>query len=188
MTQEVIALVGISGVGKSALLAALSRNTGFQHLQASGLIREARSSDTTGPVAGDSLRLADIDENQRLLVEGFNRARLREAPLIVLDGHTVIDAPAGLQFIAPEVFAAIGITRFVFLADLPAEIHRRRVGDASRNRPARTVAELEAHQNLALQQTLKVSLRMSIPVVVVMPTHVDLIRELFASVGRGVIV
>lgn len=184
MTQQVIALVGISGVGKSTLLHALSTTTEFQHLQASGLIREARATATTGHVTGDSLRLADIDENQRLLVEGFKGARHGAARLIVLDGHTVIDAPAGLQLIAPEVFAAIGVTQFVFLADLPTEIHRRRASDTSKSRPARTAAELEQHQNSALQQTLKVSLRMSVPVVVVMPTHIDFVCELFASVER----
>jgi ABC-type dipeptide/oligopeptide/nickel transport system ATPase component len=103
MTKSVVALVGISGVGKSTLLRAAAETIQFQHLQASALIKAAKEKQTAETVVTDDLRTADITDNQALLVQGFSDARDPSKTLIVLDGHTVIDTPNGLVTIEPRI-------------------------------------------------------------------------------------
>ena len=42
MTQPVVALLGLSGVGKSTILRKLAAHIAFQHLQASAIIKAAQ--------------------------------------------------------------------------------------------------------------------------------------------------
>ena len=98
-------------------------------------------------VSIDSLREANINENQQFLTIGFLRAVDPEAQIVIIDGHSVIDTPSGLVPIEPAVFAKLRIQRVIFLVDDPSEIFRRRAGDRSRNRPARTVDDLRPHES-----------------------------------------
>lgn len=173
MKQSIVALVGISGVGKSTLLKAALDHVPFQHLQASALIKAAKEAITTSPVAADDLRQADINDNQALLVHGFGSARSPDEPLIVLDGHTVIDTPSGLVGIEPRVFAELGVTRFIFLADDPAAISLRREKDQSRSRPRRSTEELEEHQMQALLNAFVAARHLDVPLLVFTVSQVD---------------
>lgn len=101
--RRVVALVGLSGVGKSTLLEDARRRLVFEHLQASDLIKAERQERQGKPAAHDLLREGNIDDNQDLLISGFMR-RAPEEGLIVLDGHTIIDTPDGLVEISPSVF------------------------------------------------------------------------------------
>lgn len=101
--RKVVALAGLSGVGKSTLLENAQRTLVFEHLQASELIKAERRECQRKPVAHDLLREGNIDDNQALLISGFMRRAPKEG-LIVLDGHTVIDTPDGLVEILPSVF------------------------------------------------------------------------------------
>lgn len=137
-----MALTGLSGVGKSMLLQKLSTHWHFQHLQASALIRVARQVAEYVPTV-DHLRLANLDENQQLLVRGFADAADANAPLIVLDAHTLIELPNKWVLIEPDVFGAIGINSMLFLTATPADIANRRVRDKARQRQAKCAEELE---------------------------------------------
>ncbi|WP_149541214.1 ATP-binding protein [Siccirubricoccus phaeus] len=149
MTRTVVAVVGLSGVGKSTLLQKLNEGQIFRHFQASVLIREQKAA-MNEMSAQDILRLGNIEDNQRLLVEGFKRATDNMTGLIVLDGHTIIDTPAGIVVIHPDVFRDMGVSRFVFVYEDPAVIALRRAGDSSRKRPLRTEDELREQQEMAL--------------------------------------
>lgn len=177
MKQSIVALVGISGVGKSTLLKAASDRVQFQHLQASALIKAGKEAITASTIAADDLRRADINDNQALLVHGFNNARSPDAPLIVLDGHTVIDTPSGLVRIEPRVFAALGVTQFIFLADDPAAISIRRENDQSRTRPKRSPQELDDHQTQALLNTFAAARHLGVPLMVFTINQVDAVRS-----------
>ena len=83
MKQRVVALTGISGVGKTTFLRKLSAMREFQHLTGGTLIAAARNK---GSDARDSLRHADLEENQRLLIQGFALEKDPKANLIVMDG------------------------------------------------------------------------------------------------------
>ncbi|MCV0370797.1 AAA family ATPase [Filomicrobium sp.] len=162
MNQPVIAFVGISGVGKSTLLRTLSQRIKFQHLQAGVLIKAAREN-----VPSENLRNQDIEDNQLLLIEGFHAAKDANAPLIIIDGHTVVDTPKGLIGIEPIIFAQLGITQFIFLADDSQAISARRLNDTTKNRPKRTPVELEIHQRQALLSAFSSARHLNIPLLVV---------------------
>lgn len=181
MKQPVVALVGISGVGKSTLLRSAAEFVSFQHLQASALIKEAKERQTSAAVATDELRTADITDNQALLVKGFTNARDPAAKLVVLDGHTVIDTPTGLITIEPDVFAALGVTQFVFVADDPQAIFARRANDQIRRRPQRTPVELTHHQEQAMLAAFKIALVIEVPLHMFTPAQFEWVRDLLVQ-------
>lgn len=150
MTRCVIALTGISGVGKSTLIKALAESVPLEHLQASALIKEGRqASGDAELVTQDQLRHVDIDENQKFLIRGFEVSARMSTGLIILDGHTVIEQDSGLTRIDPRVFGAIGINSMIFLADDPVSIAARRISDATRKRPAPSLDNLRLIQETA---------------------------------------
>jgi adenylate kinase len=180
MTKSVVALVGISGVGKSTLLRAAAETIQFQHLQASALIKAAKEKQTAETVVTDDLRTADITDNQALLVQGFSDARDPSKTLIVLDGHTVIDTPNGLVTIEPKVFEALGVTQFIFIADEVATIALRRANDQTRNRPQRSASELSHHQEQALLAAFNAAIAIGVPLYIFTTTKFEEIRGVLA--------
>jgi adenylate kinase len=164
--QKVVAVVGLSGVGKTSALGTLTAKHAFQYLSASRLIREGRELGAL-PATVDKLRIANIDENQRLLIAGFKRAIDLTASFVVLDGHTVIETPSGLVTVGANVFGALGITDMIFLAAAPPEIVQRRSQDVSRNRQPANAEQLEAYQDEALLAAFRVCCHLKIPLNVV---------------------
>lgn len=164
--RKVIALAGLSGVGKSTLLDSARLTLVFEHLQASDLIKAERQERQGKHVAHDLLREGNIDDNQALLISGFMR-RAPEEGLIVLDGHTIIDTPDGLVEISPSVFSAIDVSRFVVLVDDVEKIELRRLSDTRRTRPVRSHEELAEHQERSVLAAYRAALALSVPLFVV---------------------
>ncbi len=92
------------------------------------------------------MRYADLDENQRLLIDGFAMARDPSVPLVIMDGHVVIDTGARLQELPTDVFRALGIEKMVHLEAEPSLISTNRSNDTSRRRPACDQETLSRHQ------------------------------------------
>jgi adenylate kinase len=176
MTQRTVALLGVSGVGKSTILRMLSTKIEFQHLQASALIKEGRQAKDS-----DSLRLSDIDDNQRFLIAGFHRSVDPRSRLVLLDGHSVIDTPTGLVPIDIGVFSAIGIQQIICLIDDPEVIERRRANDTSRNRPQRDAGELKSYQDTALLHSAAISMKLAIPLHVLAPSQLGWLLRLIVG-------
>lgn len=185
MRQSVIAVVGISGVGKSTMLRTAVASIPFQHLQASALIKEAKELQSSGTVATDDLRTKDITDNQALLIKGFSNRRDPVAALIVIDGHTIIDAPSGLIIIEPSVFAAMGVTEFIFIADDPMAILSRRANDKSRNRPERSTIELAHHQEQAVLAAFSAALNLAVPLHIFTSGQIEALREIIAQAAEA---
>lgn len=164
--RKVIALAGLSGVGKSTLLENARRRLVFEHLHASDLIKAEGQERQGMPVDHDLLREGNIDDNQALLISGFMR-RAPEEGLIVLDGHTIIDTPDGLVEISPSVFSAIGVSRFVVLIDDVEKIALRRLSDTRRVRPVRSHEDLAEHQERSVLSAYRAALALSVPLFVV---------------------
>jgi adenylate kinase len=164
--RKVVALVGLSGVGKSTRLKDVRRGLVFEHLQAGDLIKAEREERQGKLVAHDVLREANIDDNQALLISGFLRYAPEEG-LIVLDGHTVIDTPDGLVEISPSVFSAIDVSRFVVLVDDAEKIASRRLSDRRRTRPFRSPEELAEHQERSVLAAYRAALALRVPLFIV---------------------
>ena len=144
--MRVVALTGLSGVGKTTLLHRMRAHIQFQHLPAGNLIRTARVALREGALSLDELRDVDVDENQKLLIQAFRRELNTTGVCAILDGHTLIERNDGVALIPANVFGSLGIQAMFFLADSPSAIAARRARDTTRTRPAVSVAELHQRQ------------------------------------------
>jgi adenylate kinase len=160
MTGSVVALVGLSGVGKTTFLKKLGEITIFQHLSAGTLIARARSLDLD---QRDSLRSRSVDDNQRLLVSGFMSVPNPGASLVVIDGHAIIHTPTGVERVSPSVFGAIGVSGMMHLSAMPEEIYRNRMGDSLRARPPLSLTEIDEQQRLSLAAAKAVCETLKVP-------------------------
>lgn len=174
MIQRRLALVGISGVGKTTFLKGLSEVVDFQHLSAGSLIAEARKK---GDEERDGLRANNIDENQELLVSGFFLKIDPSAGRIILDGHMIIHTQTGIEIIDPSVFEKMSIRGLIHLSAPPEQIERNRLNDATRQRPNLSIKELSDHQGLSLSTSKGASEYLRIPFLEVATTDVHLARQ-----------
>ncbi|UFZ07819.1 AAA family ATPase [Bradyrhizobium ontarionense] len=173
MRPKIVALTGLSGVGKSTLLVAVAPRLPFQHLEASSLIKKGRAIMLGQTVAQDQLRYSDLDENQNLLVRGLEASINHASQLVVLDSHTLIERDTEHFLIGPEVFAALELAVMIFLREEPHEIEKRRVNDQSRLRPRKDAAALAKVQAEAVAQAELICREIGVPLHVEMPSNVD---------------
>lgn len=169
--RRVIALTGISGVGKSTTLTQASKLITFIHLQASELIKAERERQREVNLDHDSLRETNISSNQFLLIQGFGRV-VPESGLIILDGHVLIDTPNGLIEIKSEVFRILGVDKFIVLTDNPEEIYQHRLRDGTRRRPNRSIEELRVQQEQSIIVAHRIALELHIPLLI-LPSVTD---------------
>lgn len=168
MKQETIAVTGVSGVGKTTLLHRLAKLIDFQHVTGGSLIATARNAPLE---ARDVIRYDNLDENQRLLIEGFVLTRDQNSNLVIMDGHVVIDDGNRLSNISSEVFRALGVSVMVHLESEPERIAANRRGDTSRSRPFYPSDILGQHQAISRAQAKAVADILGIPFHIV--THND---------------
>ncbi len=161
--QKIVFLAGVSGVGKTTFLRELANHAEFQHLTASQIIKDQKQYINLQNMTSEELRLANIADNQKTLVDGFHRLKEPQIDLIIIDGHTVIDTPDGLVEIESSVFEGLGIDHFIFLKEQPAEILKRRQADSSRNRPLICVESIEQQQAISLTITTKIAGTLGVP-------------------------
>lgn len=154
MKQKTVAVVGISGVGKTTFLKKLAKTCEFQHLTAGSLIARARSLSFSDR---DSLRYSNLGDNQRLLIEGFVEARDPDADVVILDGHVVIDSPDGLTPIDSQVFERIGVDLIAHLEADPFQVFCNRQKDISRERPVLEIEDISTHQRRSLAEARRVA-------------------------------
>lgn len=173
-------VVGISGVGKTTFIRNLNKELSFQHLTAGSLIATARSATNEGR---DSLRLANVDENQSLLIRGFGISRDPEADLILLDGHVVIHGDNGLKQIPSETFRALGVSGFLHIVASASRIQQNRSSDVTRKRPLLSLAELEAHQADSLNVAANVAKLLDVPWTQVSYEDLTAAREFIGGVA-----
>lgn len=175
MTQRVIAFTGISGVGKTTFLRALAKSLPFQHLTGGSLIAAGRQVDLEGR---DSMRHQDLDENQRLLIEGFAVARDPEANCIFMDGHVVIDDGKSLIKLDCDVFRALDTAIMVHMESEPKQIAFNRSHDSSRSRPSYDVETLGQHQEISRLHAKFIAKELNVDFHVVTHDDVDHLESL----------
>lgn len=178
--RQVIALAGLSGAGKSTLIAETRNADAYVDYCASDLIKSHLQS-SGGYASSEALRKGDITDNQKVLIDAFANATAEEHRHILLDCHTLIDTPNGIQFLGPETFAACGVTQFLFLWVDANEIIRRRSGDSGRNRPTRTAEQISAQQVLAKQVASDVAVALEISFTQLNDSPLDHLRRILEA-------
>jgi adenylate kinase len=143
---KVAVVFGVSGVGKSWLIARFGEAVPIAHAQASQLLRDARAEISGRLESQEELRQGAVLDNQALLIEAFAKFRLIATKPIIFDGHSVIDAGDRLVAIPVEAIRAIAPAGLIFIKDKPAAIVARRARDTTRSRPVRSDSEILDHQ------------------------------------------
>ncbi|WBY16701.1 AAA family ATPase [Erythrobacteraceae bacterium WH01K] len=161
--MKTVAVVGLSGVGKSTSIRRAAMDIDLLHLQASALIKLEQEHRAGSACSSEDLRLGPVLDNQALMLAAFSRMTHGVRSLVVFDGHTIIDGAAGPIFIPAEVFNALGCKSMAFLWDEPELIAQRRQADHRRDRPALTSHLLSRHQNLAERAAREICGELDIP-------------------------
>lgn len=161
--MSTIAVVGLSGVGKSTLIQRAAMDIDLLHLQASALIKLEQEYRAGSACSSEDLRLGPVLDNQALMLAAFSRLTHGVRSLIVFDGHTIIDGAEGPISIPANVFKALGCTSMVFLWEKPELIAQRRRTDFRRHRPALSPNVLRQHQELAEHAGREICRELDIP-------------------------
>jgi adenylate kinase len=161
---RVVAVFGLSGVGKSWQISRFASANPVVHVQASQLLREAKAAISGNVTTSEELRIGTVLDNQALLIRPFSEIISDAVQPIIFDGHCVVDNGNQLVEIPVEVIAALSAS---FVQSQPGRIVERRLKDITRTRPPRSVEEIELHQNLAMSVCAEYAKRLRIDLHVV---------------------
>jgi adenylate kinase len=160
---NVIAVFGISGVGKSTLIEGFIKDhPEYTHIQAGTLIRQALKN-----VPRDKLRIADTDtiiKNQYLLIDEFwKEVKEHSYSSIIFDGHSIIDTDTTVVEVPADIIKSLKPCKIIFIEDDPQQITNRRTQDTSRNRPDLSADNVKDHQEKARNQAVIYASQIGIP-------------------------
>ncbi|HXS50202.1 MAG TPA: AAA family ATPase [Sphingomicrobium sp.] len=185
--MTVLAVVGLSGVGKTTAINRLADKVPFLHLQASALIQAERVARGYAGTSSEDLRRGPVLDNQSLLICGFRRASEDHHGLVVLDGHVLIDSDNGMIKIPSSVFGDIGCDHIAVLTDDPHEIWQRRRNDVSRKRPSRSVQDLNEQQELICIVAAQIAGELGIHITEHSSSDGSLMELIFGMANRGAV-
>lgn len=182
----IIAVFGLSGVGKSTLInqvintkpsLAVSANAG-------ALIQQGRS-DAIEKEALRKLPFDEISRNQLFLIKELQRFSAKvNQPAILLDGHCIIDNDHELVPIPSNIIARLELSAIVFVWETAGTIVRRRSDDPSRKRPLLSAHEIARHQKFALDTCLRYGKELDVPVVVFSTSCIDALITLLIDLTQ----
>jgi adenylate kinase len=181
--MKAVAVVGLSGVGKSSLIQRAAMDIDLLHLQASALIKQEQGYRAGSVCSSEELRLGPVLDNQALMIAAFSRLTHGVHSLVVFDGHTIIDGPAGPISIPADVFRALGCLSMIFLWEEPELIVQRRKADHRRDRPALTANLLRQHQELAEHVGREICGELDIPLKLIKVDDQNAFQECLLAVG-----
>lgn len=147
---KVVAVFGLSGVGKTWLISRYAVSSEALHVQASQLLRQETTKLTGEAVTNEGLRKGAVLDNQSLLVQAFSKVAASATKPIIFDGHCVVDTGDRLIEIPSGVIKALLPSGIVFVHDRAAAIVARRAGDIARARLVRSEGEIELQQERAV--------------------------------------
>jgi adenylate kinase len=158
----VIALLGISGVGKSSMAGRIVRaSPDILHLTAGGLLRDALN--RPAEHLRKSTRNSVLD-NQKILVDALRRERVGRWQIpVLLEVHSIIDNDHELIDVPTDIMRNLDVKALLVLEESADEILTRRQKD-TRERPERGLAEIIAQQNRSSSLAGKYAYELSIPI------------------------
>lgn len=153
----VIFVGGVYAVGKTTTCTHVAKAMCIPHRTASSLINAEKGNANSE----EGKAVADIADNQNLLIRGVQRALTENGGRILLDGHFTIPNPDGqLARVTIEVFKALDVQGVVVLHDEPHAIAARFVARDGERRSADIVAQ---HQRAELAHAQTVCDELGIP-------------------------
>jgi len=176
-----IALLGISGVGKSTFLNVLGEKVAFKHAQASSLIKDKIRREASEGATSKELRLGNTNDNQRLLVSAYRRLIAATEDRVILDAHAIIDKDTHVDKVEIDVFRQLGFDLLIVLVAEPKAIVQRRSEDNRRTRPQLQASEISKHQNLSNDHAISIASKLGIPCVIVSSEQVEFVAMLLSQ-------
>ena len=151
-----VLLAGVHGVGKTTASIKLTQRYFVPNYTASTIIKSAKNSS----LSMDFKQVVDIDDNQRLLVDGIKRL-LEINQVIILDGHfTLLNSSSKIEKIRPSVFDDLNVGGVILLLEEPLEIYNRL---KHRDINPLALSLIMEHQNAELEHATYVTNQMNIP-------------------------
>lgn len=182
---KVIAVFGLSGVGKSTTLQQVVAESGGLAIVMNAGALIGRRKQNKG--SDENLRLLptkEIQHNQEILIEELARERKSiGAQVLLLDGHCVIDNGDRLVPIPIEVIKKLDLAALVFVQEEVERIRERRLRDEKRSRPNLSVAELAKQQKKALEVCSVYASVLGLPLTIVTVEQWQLIAELVDEIA-----
>lgn len=156
--MKVIFVAGIHAVGKSTVCKSVSDELGIPHYTASQIIRDEKSS----AVSANSKLVADVADNQQILIQGASR--LLERGRFLLDGHFTMrrKSDGGIEAIHVDVFRELRISSIVLFTDHPEDISNRM---HDRDGVLHHVDMIRTHQDAEVAHASYVASTLNIPLV-----------------------
>ena len=181
--NNIILIVGVSGVGKTYAINSLKKSSeSFTHFSAGTLIKKRRAETDR-----DALRLlnsSEILQNQYLLIEQFKLELKAISPeqVVLFDAHMLIHNNNELITIPLDIFQKLNPYRFIFLHDDPEIILSRRDYDASRERQQAVKEDINYLQERSFKMAQAYASKLSIGIQKVTPDELlNMKSELLAD-------
>lgn len=146
---------GIHASGKSYLAKHIVSSYGYHCISASQLIREARGE------VNHNKTVSDIDENQRLLLEGL-KMTMKHSSHLAIDGHFSLIGQDGMPEKIPlQVFESIN-PELIIVANPPVSVIQDRL--AQRETTIRLNTGLDEFQKYEVSYAKEVAAHLAIPI------------------------
>lgn len=159
----------------------IGRFPSLLHFQASALLKNALSQ------TGEALRTAAADQiaNNQVALDAALEAARRPFPgrTALVDAHSVIDNDEALVPLPVEIFARLRPDAICFLKAAPDEVLRRRQSDG-RERPARTLEQIDAYQRYAEEVARSHAHSMDVPFLAVDSQDVNPLAALIEEISN----
>lgn len=153
---NIIFVAGVHGVGKSTLCKRMEDLYPFKHLTASDIIKKYKK-----PITDTSKFIADIDDNQRILVSGLKH-ELIDGKSIMLDGHfALLDESGNPSSVDSNVFERLTLDGIIIIIHEPKVIVQRlleRDGFQYDVELFSTLQEMEVHRGREVADALNIPL------------------------------
>lgn len=171
--MKVIFVAGIHAVGKSTVCRSVSDELGIPHYTASQIIREEKSS----AVAEGSKLVADVADNQRILIRGASR--LLERGRFLLDGHFTMrrELDGGIEPIHADVFRDLRVDRVVLFVDAPEAIAKRM---HDRDGVLHPVEMFQSHQDAEISHARHVTNVLGLPMAILQAFDAEGMKEILS--------
>lgn len=163
----IIFLAGVYGVGKTTLGQHAEKTLGIRHITASSLIKAEKAS----AISDTTKAVANIEDNQRLLMIGLRKARKENNGHFILDGHFTLPNNTGeIEPVSIDVFKEMQICKVILLHDAPEEIAKR---FNSRDEKQISPDTVKNHQQKEIAHATYVCDELRIPLVMMNSPEID---------------